>query len=283
MGKVTGIEWTQHTWNPWQGCTKVSPGCAHCYMFRDKHRYGQDPETVVRSRPATFNKPLSWKDPALVFTCSWSDWFHEAADAWRADAWDIVRRTPHLTYQILTKRPDRIAAHLPPDWGDGWPNVWLGTSVENARWTHRVQQLVNVPARVRFLSCEPLLGNVSLAADWMPHLHWVIVGGESGPKARPMDLDWARWLRDQCRVAGIPFFLKQLGGTSNPRAHDEAILDGVRHTEMPSTTPDPSELAEKWERTFGTPPSEAVAADPLYMRSALNAMAIFTNGRAPCA
>lgn len=233
MGSATGIEWTHHTWNPWQGCSRVSPGCAHCYMYRDKARYGQDPATVVRSKPPTFRKPLAWKDPALVFTCSWSDWFHADADAWRDEAWDIIRRTPHLTYQILTKRPERILAHLPHDWDTGWPNVWMGVSVENPRWTHRIQQLVEVPATVRFLSCEPLLGNVSLAASWMPHLHWVIVGGESGPRARPMDLDWARWLRDQCQYAKIPFFLKQLGGTSNPRAHQAAVLDGQRHVEMP--------------------------------------------------
>lgn len=237
MGDTTGIEWTNKTWNPWHGCTKVSPGCAHCYMFRDKTRYGQDPALVKRSAPGTFRSPLRWKEPALVFTCSWSDFFHEAADAWRADAWEIIRQTPHLTYQVLTKRPERIAAHLPADWGDGWPNVWLGTSVESARWTHRIQQLAEVPARVRFLSCEPLLGPVSIASDLLPAIHWVIVGGESGPKARPMQLEWARALREQCRYAGISFFLKQLGGWPNARAHEQAVLDGERHTEMPAVHP----------------------------------------------
>ncbi|MDP1891488.1 MAG: DUF5131 family protein, partial [Gemmatimonadaceae bacterium] len=149
MGKETGIAWTQHTWNPWQGCTKVSPGCAHCYMFRDKKRYGNDPEVVIRSKPATFNKPLSWREPARVFTCSWSDWFHEAADGWRDEAWDIVRRTPHLTYQILTKRPERILAHLPwGAYGDPWPNVWLGVSLENQRWVERADLLATIPAAV---------------------------------------------------------------------------------------------------------------------------------------
>lgn len=234
MGKTTNIEWTDRTWNPWHGCTKVSPGCAWCYMWRDKARYGQDPQLVKRSAPSTFRSPLRWKEPALVFTCSWSDFFHETADAWRADAWEIIRRTPHLTYQVLTKRPERIAAHLPPDWGAGWPNVWLGTSVENARWTHRIQQLAEVPARVRFLSCEPLLGPVSIAHGLAPFIHWVIAGGESGPKARTMKLEWAQALRDQCRYEGIPFFLKQLGGYPNARAHEHALLDGRRHVAMPA-------------------------------------------------
>ncbi len=140
MGEITGIGWTDATWNPWYGCSKVSPGCAHCYMFRDMKRYGSDPEVVTRSK-TKFDEPRKWKTPRRVFTCSWSDWFHEGADAWRAEAWAIVRDTPHLTYQILTKRPERIADHLPPDWGEGYPNVWLGTSVENQRFAFRADIL----------------------------------------------------------------------------------------------------------------------------------------------
>ncbi|MGH2369611.1 MAG: DUF5131 family protein, partial [Chloroflexota bacterium] len=132
MGSTSSIEWTDATWNPWQGCTKVSPGCAHCYMYRDKARYGQDPTTVRRSTSATFYRPLAWRAPQRVFTCSWSDFFHEDADAWRSEAWDVIRRTPHLTYQVLTKRPDRLPDCLPADWP--LPNVWLGTSVEYQRW-----------------------------------------------------------------------------------------------------------------------------------------------------
>jgi protein gp37 len=166
MGEKTEIAWTEKTYNPWQGCTKMSPGCAHCYMFRDKRRYGQDPLVVVRSKDPTFYAPLRWREPALVFTCSWSDFFHAAADEWRDDAWDVIRRTPHLTYQILTKRQDRILQCLPPDWGPvGWPNVWLGVSVENQHFADiRIPALLQVPARVRFLSCEPLLGPVDLFA-----------------------------------------------------------------------------------------------------------------------
>src|SRR4051794_20471332 len=126
MGRHSAIEWTDATYNPWRGCDKVSPGCAHCYMFREQRRYGRDPSVVVRAKDPTFYAPLRWQEPALVFTCSWSDWFHEAADSWREDAWDVLRQTPHLTYQILTKRPERITELLPEDWGDGWSNVWLG-------------------------------------------------------------------------------------------------------------------------------------------------------------
>jgi protein gp37 len=169
MGEKSAIEWTQNTWNPWQGCRKVSPGCKFCYMYRDKIRYGQDPTIVVRSSPATFNAPLKWKEPALVFTCSWSDWFVEEADSWRDEAWDIIRRTPHLTYQVLTKRPERIANHLPADWGDGYPNVWLGTSVESQKYgMERIPLLQKIPAAVRFLSCEPLLGPVNLSRCTKP-------------------------------------------------------------------------------------------------------------------
>lgn len=232
MSERTGIAWTDATWNPWQGCTKVSPGCAHCYMYREKTRYGQDPETVVRSAPGTFLAPRKWKDPRRVFTCSWSDFFHPAADAWRADAWDIIRETPHLTYQILTKRPGRIPDALPADWGKGWPHVHLGVSVESQRFVLRINALRTVPAAVRFLSAEPLLGALDLTG-LTDGIGWVICGGESGPGARPMSDDWARGLRDQCAAAGVPYFLKQLGGHPNKRDGTHAILDGVTHTATP--------------------------------------------------
>jgi protein gp37 len=250
----TKIQWTAtvlpdgrtipgHTWNPWQGCAKVSDGCENCYMFRDKKRYGQDPEAVVRSKPPTFNRPLTWREPARVFTCSWSDWFIREADPWRPEAWDIIRRTPHLTYQILTKRPARIPRCLPPDWGNGYPNVWLGVSVEDqATADARIPQLLDTPARVRFLSCEPLLDAVDLS-KWVgtldlrkcercwgvgpdglacslcgrqgfayPAIDWVIVGGESGGReAREMDCDWAGGIVRACRDAGVAVFVKQLG------------------------------------------------------------------------
>lgn len=199
MGEQTEISWTDATWNPWRGCTKVSEGCDYCYMFRDQTRYGRTPEVVLRAAPATFNAPLKWerkRDPRTnggvtpdaphrVFTCSWSDFFHPDADVWRPEAWQIIRDTPHLTYQILTKRPNRIRYSLPADWGDGYPNVWLGTSVERDGLGYRAMQLGRVPARVRFLSCEPLLGPLTSLSWWLGkgRIKWVIVGGESGGPA----------------------------------------------------------------------------------------------------
>ncbi|MGH9776280.1 MAG: DUF5131 family protein [Candidatus Acidiferrales bacterium] len=207
MGRFSQIEWTEATWNPWHGCRKVSPGCAHCYMYRDKKRYGQDPTRVVRGK-TTFTLPLKWKEPRLIFTCSWSDFFIEEADAWRAAAWDIIRATPHHTYQILTKRPERIASHLPDYWP--LPNVWLGVSVENPRFYWRIAVLREIPAFVRFLSLEPLLAAMSdLPLD---RISWVIVGGESGPQCRPMKNEWVCEIRDRCRIASVPFFFKQWGG-----------------------------------------------------------------------
>lgn len=174
MGATTGIEWTDRTWNPWVGCRKVSDGCRNCYMFREMTRFGRLPTVVQRSKPGTFQAPLAWakKGPAMVFTCSWSDFFIEQADEWRAEAWEIIRQTPNLTYQILTKRLENVLERLPADWGHGWPNVWLGASVENQTTAKlRISQLMQIPARVRFLSVEPLIGFVDLIAatqaeDW---------------------------------------------------------------------------------------------------------------------
>lgn len=242
MGDKTGIAWTDRTWNPWYGCSKVSPGCAHCYMFREQKQYGRNPDVVTRSK-TKFSEPLAWEraanprtnggvavPPVKVFTCSWSDWFHEAADGWRDEAWEIVYRTPHLHYQILTKRPHRIAAHLPRNWGAGYTNVWLGVSIENNHWLERAETLAEIPAAVRFWSCEPLLAPLVgrhgkgiasyLTPGWgktghagyQKPVNWVIVGGESGGReARPMDLEWARGLLDACRHTQTPAFVKQLG------------------------------------------------------------------------
>ena len=212
MGK-TKISWTDYTWNPWRGCHKVSAGCKNCYMFRDQKRFGNDPNIVARSK-TTFDAPLKWKDPAMVFTCSWSDFFIEEADEWRDDAWEIIRQTPHLTYQILTKRPENIRSRLPEDWGDGWPNVWLGVSIESWESTGRGWFLSYVPAKVRFISAEPLIGVLNLS--WVlaiEKFHWVIVGGESGPGCRLMDLEWARDIQDDCKQHGVAFFMKQDSGT----------------------------------------------------------------------
>lgn len=224
MAKNTGIDWTDHTWNPWQGCRKVSPGCANCYMYRDKKRFGQDPTSVVRSKPTTFNFPLTlkWKEPAKVFVCSWSDFFIEDADQWRDEAWDIIRKTPHLIYQILTKRPENIADRLPPDWP--LSNVWLGVTAENHEMAcNRFYYLLQIPCAVRFASVEPMLGpidmveavgitmlNLDLLETGDRGIHWVICGGETGPGAREMKQEWAESLKKQSTAAKVPFFMKQM-------------------------------------------------------------------------
>jgi protein gp37 len=226
MAKNSTIEWTEATWNPWHGCHKVSPGCAHCYMYRDKKRYGQDPSVVVRSK-TSFDVPHRWKSPKMIFTCSWSDFFVADADEWRKEAWEVIRDTPQHTYQVLTKRPERILEHLP----DGWPfqNVWLGVSVENPRFYWRIESLKQIPASVRFLSLEPLLS--SMAALPLEGISWVVVGGESGPKCRPMKAEWVREIQRQCRKAKAAFFFKQWGG---PRKDVTGrILDGKTWNAMP--------------------------------------------------
>lgn len=222
MAETSKIQWTEATWNPWHGCKKVSEGCKYCYMYRDKERYGQDPTNVMRSK-ANFKNPLKWKEPKIIFTCSWSDWFVEEADEWRDEAWKVIKDTPQHTYQILTKRPERILEHLPNDWGEGYPNVWLGVSVENSKTEHRIYELMNIPATIRFLSIEPMIGPVELYEDNMGsslqfgHLiHWVIVGGESGNDTgkylyRPCQLNWIDSIIKQSRGVGVPVFVKQLG------------------------------------------------------------------------
>lgn len=229
MAKNSKIDWTDHTWNSWQGCHKVSPGCANCYMFRDKKRYGQDPSTVIRSKPATFNQPLHWKDPAKVFVCSWSDFFIEEADPWRDEAWDIMRKTPHLTYLLLTKRPERIMQSLPHDWV--LPNVWLGVTAENQEQADkRIPYLDNLGCTT-FVSVEPMLSFVFLNLSIDPFIDWVICGGESGPNARMMKPEWAESLKQQCNDAGVPFFMKQMSGTS--KAQREAIPDYLFQRQFP--------------------------------------------------
>ncbi len=263
MAQNSAIVWTNHSWNPWYGCHKVSQGCKHCYMFRDMKKYGKNPDVVVRSK-TTFNDPYKWakKGPAKVFTCSWSDFFIEEADEWRDEAWQVIKDTPVLTYQILTKRPERIAEHLPADWNTGYSNVWLGVSVENQEAANkRIPKLLLNKAHIHFISAEPLLDFVNLkqivirhspekkaildaligfgiripsAVDdtgfLSEHIDWVIVGGESGPDYREMKAEWARGIRDQCVASGVPLLFKQWGGL-RPGGNRE--LDGVVWDEYP--------------------------------------------------
>jgi protein gp37 len=226
MGETTGIEWTDATWNPWRGCHKISPACAHCYMFREQRRYGNDPNLAVRASDATFFAPLKWKAPKRIFTCSWSDFFIEEADPWRVYAWQIMMKRPDLDFQILTKRIERIAN---PYWMLPIRNAWLGVSVENRRFYRRIEMLQKVQVQIRFLSIEPLLGPMPDLP--LEGIHWVIVGGESGPKFRPLNLDWVREIRDRCLDRNIPFFFKQKSGL-RPKSQDR-LLDGVEWSQFP--------------------------------------------------
>lgn len=260
MGINTAIAWTDHTWNPWRGCRKVSAGCRNCYMFRDQIRYGKDPQAIVRAAPKTFLSPYSWniKQSAafrreLVFTCSWSDFFIKDADAWRADAWDIIRNTPNLIYQVLTKRIDNVPSRLPADWP--LPNVWLGVTIEDQTATARIAALAKIQAAKRFVSAEPLLSGIDFGCTcwlslntgpnnecekcgkprWFHYaFDWLIAGGESGPGARPPDPSWILDIRDQCKQANIPFFFKQWGGTKKiDGVYGGNKLDGKYYLEMP--------------------------------------------------
>ena len=243
MSDSTIIAWTEHTWNPWRGCAKISPGCAHCYMFTAQRRAGWNPEVVVRT--TTWPDPKRWEREAaargrraLVFTCSWSDWFHQDADPWRDEAWAVIRACPHLDFQILTKRHERIVDHLPADWGlGGYPNVWLGVSIENNRFVHRADTLRQIPAVVRFISAEPLLGPL-FDLD-LRRIDWLIVGGESGPGYRPMQVQWARDLLRKARSRKTAFFFKQ---SAAPRTEMGIELDGkvVREYPTPRTVGRPT-------------------------------------------
>lgn len=216
--KESHIQWTDSTVNFWTGCHKVSDGCKFCYMYRDKHKYGQDPTTVKRTSDATFKQALKWEKGKKIFTCSWSDFFIEDADLWRKDAWDIIRQTPQHSWQILTKRPERILQCLPDDWGDGWDNVWLGVSVENQKYMHRIEELASIPAKTRFISAEPLLGELDFSnyADALKLFHWCIVGGESGNdngiwKYRPCELEWVERIIKDLKDTDVAIFIKQMG------------------------------------------------------------------------
>jgi len=261
----TGIEWTDATWNPTTGCDRVSPGCDHCYAMTlakrlkamGSSRYQRDGNPVtsgpgfgVTEHPAALDQPLRWKRPRRIFVNSMSDLFHdEISDEYIARVFAVMALAPQHTFQVLTKRHGRMRSLLRSvTFHDAmvdaasargakdlivWPlpNVWLGVSVENQQWADiRIPALLDTPAAVRFLSCEPLLGPVDLRTSC---LDWVIVGGESGRGARPMDLDWVRSLRDQCTsTVGVSFFYKQQGsGDGGHKSRRE--LDGRAWDEFP--------------------------------------------------
>lgn len=209
----TNIQWTDETWNPWQGCTPVSAACDNCYMYREMFHYGKDPRQIVLSSKKTFEKPLSLKPGTSVFTCSWSDFFHGRADQWRANAWNIIRNRPDLVFIIITKRPERIAQCLPSDWESGWKNVVLGITTEDQRnFNLRWQVLETIPAAHYVISHEPNLGLIQFPPSLLDlgNRAWVITGGETGSN-RPPHVLWFRHDRDQCRIHKVPFFFKHWG------------------------------------------------------------------------
>ena len=251
MGQ-SSIEWTDVTWNPATGCTKVSPGCAHCYAEAVAPRtFRGRPFTDVKFHPERLEQPLHWRKPRRVFVNSMSDLFHEDLPVSVIyDIFEVMRRCPQHVFQVLTKRPERMRSLL-----NGCitgieaplPNVWLGVSVENqAMADERIPILLNTPAALRFLSVEPLLAPVDLRpwlADDSHRPDWVIVGGESGPKARPCDMWWI-WniVHQQCFDYGVPVFVKQLGSrpvSSNPLRFDTGLITDRKGG-------DPSEWPEDW-------------------------------------
>lgn len=246
---MTKIEWTEHTWNPFVGCDIVSPGCRNCYAMRMAARceaFGHAQYAGVtqpskrgpvwtgrvnRASELTMRKPFGIKAPSLIFVNSMSDFWHPAAeDVWRAEALEIMRKTPRHQYQVLTKRPEEIAPTL-ARMGETVPtNMWLGCTVESARYKPRIDILRQVPAAIRFLSIEPLLGPMG-ELD-LRGIHWVIVGGESGPRYRAMDPTWASSVRDQCLEQGVALFVKQMSGRG---AELKAIPRDLRIRRWPET------------------------------------------------
>ena len=242
MSDDSAIEWTDATWNPLTGCTKISPGCANCYAEGITLRFKRGGpylpgKGTIRLHYDRLDAPSKWKSPRRVFVNSMSDLFHEEVP------FEYVRKVfrkmetydAHI-YQVLTKRPERMLEFV--EWDterSAWPDhIWAGTSVENQYWAdRRIPILQKIPAKVRFLSVEPLLKAVDLS-PYLPTLQWVIVGGESGHRARPMNEEWALRIRDDCIEVGIPFFFKQWGGrTSKSRGRE---LDGRKWDEMPDQT-----------------------------------------------
>jgi protein gp37 len=238
MSSTSSIEWTDATWNPIIGCTKVSQGCKFCYAetfserFRGVPGHSFEQGFDLRLVPSKLEDPLHWVKPRKVFTCSMSDVFHERVPVeYIQKIFSVMERAEQHTFQVLTKRSERLLElkdKLP------WPkNVWMGVSVEDQDNVYRVRDLSKVPAAIRFLSIEPLLGPIKRIP--LSKIDWVIVGGESGTKARPMDPVWALDIKKQCENKNVAFFLKQLGGRRGKRGGDEAVLQGKTWRQYPIT------------------------------------------------
>ena len=234
MPQPTKIEWTGYSWNAVTGCTKISPGCSHCYAERMAKRLQMMGQLKYKNgfkvtlHPDELTRPLAWKKPQIIFVNSMSDLFHEdVPDQFIFQMFDTMQKASWHTFQILTKRSQRLASiakRLP------WPdNIWMGVTVENADYVHRLHDLGKAPCYVRFVSMEPLLGPISR----FPYdkIDWVIVGGESGPKARPIEESWVLEIRNQCIKNNIPFFFKQWGGVNKKKAG--RLLDGKYWEQTP--------------------------------------------------
>lgn len=245
MATQSKIEWTQSTWNPVRGCSRVSEGCRFCYAERMATRFsgknmayeglakmtssGPRWENKIRIVRELLEAPLKWRKPQFIFVNSMSDLFHADVDeSFISEVFDVMRKADWHTFQILTKRSERL---LELNSQIAWPdNVWMGVSVENQDYTCRIDQLRQTDARIKFLSLEPLLGplpNLDLT-----DIDWAIVGGESGPGARPMRREWVIQIRDQCQAAGVPFFFKQWGGVNKKR--NGRLLDGQTYDAVPT-------------------------------------------------
>ena len=242
MGETTAISWTDHTFNPWWGCTKVAPGCEHCYAALFDKRVGGTYFSGItkprRTNPQNWKKPLKWNKEAInsgkrkkVFCGSMMDWCDkDAPEGALSDLFELIKATPMLDWQLLTKRAERIRDCLPSDWADGYHNVWLGVTVEDKKHgLSRAEKLMTIPAEIKFLSIEPLLECLGLYR--YDCFDWVIVGGESGQNARPMNVDWVRYIKEQCDTYRVPFFFKQHGG--NKADKGGCLLDGLECKDWP--------------------------------------------------
>ncbi len=245
MASNSGIEWTDATWNPVTGCSKISPGCKHCYAERMAHRLQSMGQANYANgfdltlQPHMLELPLSWRKPRHIFVNSMSDLFHPKVPVeYIQEVFAVMRRAPWHRYQILTKRSDRLAAlEGMLEWH---PSIWMGVSVESDHQVHRIDDLRTIRAHTKFLSLEPLLG--PLGRLDLTHIDWVIVGGESGPNARPMDSSWVRAIRDQCIAKSVPFFFKQWGGVFKKKTGRS--LDNRTWSEMPATAVDRTDLVK---------------------------------------
>ena len=234
MATKSSIEWTESTWNPLTGCTKISPGCKHCYaerMAKRLHAMGQPNYAngfKLALHPQALEIPLSWKKPQMIFVNSMSDLFHKDVPVdFIQQVFDVMRRADWHRFQVLTKRAERL---LELDSQIDWPsNVWMGVSVETQDYKYRVDLLRQTHAKIKFLSLEPLLG--PLPRLNLKGINWVIVGGESGPGARPVLEEWVIDIRDQCKAKRVPFFFKQWGGVQKKRAG--RLLEGEIYSQMP--------------------------------------------------